>query len=219
MPDTLGAVTLTMTRLLLIRHATNDLMENGILAGRMPGVHLNAAGQVQAEALAGRLASVEIAAIYASPLERALETAEIVATPHNLPVAVCEGFNEVHCGHWTGRKIEQLRRRRLWRQIQIAPGPARFPGGESMLEVQERMVAELEHLRAAHPRQTVAIVSHADPIKAAVAFYIGQPLDLFQRLVIGPASLTALELDSAMPRLLCLNDTGHLPLSAEKGKP
>lgn len=199
-----------MTRFLLIRHATNDMMGSGILAGWTPGVHLNAQGRAEAEALARRLAQIEIAAIYASPLERALETAEIVAAPHNLPVTVCEGLGEVRCGRWTGQRIEQLRRRRLWRQLQVAPGTARFPGGETMLEVQTRMVTALEQLRAAHPRATVAVVSHADPIKAVVAFYIGLPLDLFQRLVIGPASLTVLELGGMLPRLACLNDVGHL---------
>jgi probable phosphoglycerate mutase len=207
-----------MTRLLLIRHATNDMMESGVLAGWTPGVHLNAQGRAEAEALARRLAQVEIAAIYASPLERALETAEIVATPHNLLVTVHERLGEVCCGRWTGQKIERLRRRRLWRQVQIAPSVSRLPGGESMAEVQMRMCAELECLCAAHPRQTVAVVSHADPIKAAVAFYVGLPLDLFQRLVVGPASLTVLELGGALPRLVCLNDTGHLP-PVEKGKP
>lgn len=206
-----------MTRLLLIRHATNDMMGSGILAGWMPGVHLNAQGRAEAEALARRLAQVEIAAIYASPLERALETAEIVAAPHTLPVTARERLGEVRCGRWTGQKIERLRRRRLWRQIQIAPSISRFPGGESMAEVQMRMCAELESLCAAHPHQTVAVVSHADPIKAVVAFYVGLPLDLFQRLMVGPASLTVLELDGVLPRLVCLNDTGHL--QAEKGKP
>jgi probable phosphoglycerate mutase len=207
-----------MTRLLLIRHATNDMMKDGVLAGWTPGVHLNERGRVEAEALAGRLAQAEIAALYTSPLERALETAEIVAASHNLPVAVREQLGEVRCGRWTGQKIERLRRRRLWRQVQITPSRMRFPGGESMLEVQVRMCAELERLCAAHPRQTVAVVSHADPIKAAVAFHIGLPLDLFQRLVVGPASLTVLELNGVLPRLVCLNDVGHLP-PVEKGKP
>jgi probable phosphoglycerate mutase len=194
------------------------MMESGILAGWTPGVHLNERGRVEAAALARRLAQVEIAAVYASPLERALETAEIVAAPRNLPVAVREELGEVRCGRWTGQKIERLRRRRLWRQVQIAPSTVRFPGGESMLEVQVRMAVELERLCAAHPRQTVAVVSHADPIKAAVAFYIGLPLDLFQRLVVGPASLTMLELSGMLPRLVCLNDASHLP-PVEKGKP
>lgn len=207
-----------MTRLLLIRHATNDMMESGVLAGWTPDVHLNAQGRLEAEALARRLAPIEIAAIYASPLERALETAEIIAVPHNLPVTVREGLGEVRWGRWTGQKIERLCHRRLWRQTQIAPSLLRPPGGESMFEVQMRMCAELERLRAAHQRQTIAIISHADPIKAAVAFYIGLPLDLSHRLVVGPASLTVLELGGMVPHLVCLNDTGHLS-PVEKGKP
>ena len=207
-----------MTRLLLIRHGTNDYQESDILAGWTPGVHLNREGRAQAESLAQRLSPVEVEAIYASPLERTLETAEIVAAPHGLPVAVREGLGEVRFGRWAGQSLERLRRRRLWRAMQIAPSTARFPGGESPREMQARVVAELEELRASHPRQTVVVVSHADTIKAAVAFYIGLPLDLFQRLVVSPASLTVLELGSPVPHLACLNDTGHLSPIVGGGK-
>jgi probable phosphomutase (TIGR03848 family) len=207
-----------MTRLLLIRHGTNDLGESGILAGRTPGVHLNQEGRAQAEALARRLASVEIEAVYASPLERTLETAEIVSAPHGLPVVVREGLSEVRFGRWTGQPLERLRRRRLWRGVQFTPSMVRFPGGESPREMQTRVVAELENLRARHRQQTVAIVSHADVIKAAVAYYIGLHLDLFQRLVIAPASLTVLELGGRVPQLMCLNDTSHLQLIERRGE-
>ncbi|MFQ6102282.1 MAG: MSMEG_4193 family putative phosphomutase [Anaerolineae bacterium] len=207
-----------MTRLYLIRHGTNDHREDGILAGWMPGVHLNQQGRAQVKALAQRLAPVEIETIYASPLERTLETAEIIAAPHGLPVVVCEGLGEVRFGRWTGQTLERLRRRRLWRAMQFAPSTVCFPGGESMREVQARVVTVLEGLRTKHPQQTVIVVSHADTIKTAVAFYIGLPLDLFQRLVIAPASLTVLELGGPVPRLVCLNDTGHLPPIVEGGK-
>jgi probable phosphomutase (TIGR03848 family) len=193
----------------LIRHGTNDLQEQGILAGWTPGIHLNQKGRTEAQALAQRLTPAEIEAVYSSPLERALETAEIIAGPHELQVVVREGLGEVRFGRWDGQPVERLRRRRLWRAGQIAPSTMRFPGGESPREMQARVVAELENLRARHPQQTIAVVSHADVIKAAVAFYIGLPLDLFQRLVVRPASLTVLELGGPVARLLCLNDIGH----------
>ncbi|MDY7078553.1 MAG: histidine phosphatase family protein [Chloroflexota bacterium] len=199
-----------MARLYLIRHGANDLQKDGVLAGWMPGVHLNQEGRVQAEALAQRLAKVEIEAIYASPLERTVETAKIIAAPHDLPVVVRQELGEVRFGRWTGEPLERLRRRRLWRAVQFAPSTTRFPGGEGPREMQARVVAELERLRDKHSQQTLAVVSHSDVIKAAVAFYIGLPLDLFQRLVISTASLTVLELSGPMSRLVCLNDTGHL---------
>ncbi len=200
-----------MTHLLLIRHGANDAQKEHILAGWTPGLHLNQTGQAQAQALAQRLSSVEIAAIYASPLERTQETAEIVATHHHhLPVITREGLGEVRYGRWTGQSLEQLRQRKLWRTVQITPSQAQFPGGERMYEMQTRIVSELEHLHAQHPKQTIAVISHADVIKAAVAHYVGLHLDLFQRLVISPASLTTVALGGSMPHLLCLNDTGHL---------
>lgn len=206
-----------MTRLLLIRHGTNDLQKSGILARRMLGIHLNQEGRAQGEASAQRLASVEIAAIYTSPLERTRERAKIIAAPHRLPVVVREGLSEIHFGRWTGQPLERLRRRRLWRAVQFAPSPSRFPGGEGPREMQARVVAELEDLRAQHSKQTIAVVSHADVIKVAVAHYAGLHLDLFQRLVVAPALLTVLELGNPVPPLVCLNDTGYLPLIMEGG--
>ena len=205
-----------MTRLLLIRHGANDAHKEGVLIGWTPGVHLNQEGRAQAEALARRLAPVEIAAMYASPLERTLETAEIVAAPHDLPVVVREDLGEVRLGRWTGQPLEKLRKRRLWRKVQFVPSAMRFPGGESFQEVQARIVAEVEHLCSEHPEQTIAVVSHADVLKAVVAYTIGLHLDLFQRLVIAPASLTVLDLGGLMPRLLCLNDISHLPAVPEE---
>lgn len=208
-----------MTRLLLIRHGANDAHKEGILTGWTPGVHLNQDGRAQAEALAQRLASVEIEAVYASPLERTLETAEIVAAPHGLPVVVREDLGEIRLGRWTGQPLEKLRKRRLWRKVQFVPSVMRFPGGESFLEVQSRAVAELERLCAKHPQQTIAVVSHSDVIKAVVAYTIGLHLDLFQRLVVATASLTVLDVGDLMPRLVCLNDVCHLPaVVEEKGK-
>jgi probable phosphoglycerate mutase len=198
------------TMLLLIRHALTDWVGKR-LAGRTPGLHLNKVGCAQAEALARWLAPVPLAAIWSSPLERAIETAQILAATQDMAVQVREELGEVDCGEWAGRELDELRKEELWPVIQIYPGGARFPGGESLREVRDRMVAALDGIRDTHPGHVVAVVSHADPIKLAVAHYAGLPLDLFQRLSIGPASVTALAFARFGPRLLCLNCTESLP--------
>lgn len=199
-----------MTQILLIRHATNDYIGTNRLAGWTPGVHLNAAGQKEAAELAQRLAPVPIAAIYSSPLERAVETAEAIAAPRNLTVECREALGETRYGEWTGQVLEELAKTEIWRIVQFYPSGARFPGGEALREMQARAVAEVEAIREAHPEETVAVVSHADVIKAVVAHYIGLHLDLFQRLVVAPASVTALQIGKMSARLVCLNETGSL---------
>jgi probable phosphomutase (TIGR03848 family) len=195
---------MTWTNLLLIRHGLNDWVGKR-LAGWIPGVHLNDQGHAQAAALARRLAEIPLAAIYSSPLERTMETAQPLAKAHGLPIQVREGLGEARCGDWTGRELKELKDEELWPVIQVYPGGARFPGGESLSEVQARMVVELDAIRDAHPGQTVAVVSHSDPIKLAVAHYAGLALDLFQRLTISPASVSAFAFTRFGPRLLCLN--------------
>jgi probable phosphoglycerate mutase len=199
-----------MTTFLLIRHGTNDLVDRAI-AGWMPGVHLNQEGQAQAERLAERLGETEIAAIYSSPLERAYETAEPIARRRGLPVQICPGFGEIQFGDWTGHSLEDLADVPGWRHFNSFRSGTRVPGGELMLEVQARTVAELDRLREQHPKETVVVVSHGDIIKAVVAHYAGIPLDLFQRIEISPASVSILTLDESGPRLLRINDTGRLP--------
>lgn len=202
-----------MTRLLLIRHAMNDLLKEERLGGRIPGVHLNKEGRAQALALAERLAQEDLRAVYSSPMERTQETAHLLAARHGLEVCIHPGLNEVDCGHWSGQPLARLRRRRLWRAIQIAPSRTPFPGGETAWDVQKRMVGALEEICSTYPQKTVAVVSHADPIKIAVSYYLGLPLDLYPRLAVAPASLTVLVLDRQMVRLVCLNDTSHIPRS------
>ena len=199
-----------MMGMLLIRHAVNDWVGER-LAGWTPGVHLNDKGRAQASALGPRLAGVPLAAIYCSPLERTRETAQPLAEAHGLTVQVCEGLGETRYGDWTGRNLKDLKEEELWPVIQVYPGGARFPDGESLREVQARMVVELDAIRDAHPGQAVAVISHSDPIKLAVAHYAGLPLDLFQRLTISPASITAFAFSRFGPRLLCLNHTETLP--------
>lgn len=198
-----------VTQLLLIRHGLTDWVGHR-LPGWTPGIHLSEEGRQQVEALAQRLASLPIEAIYASPLERAVETAEAIAAPHGLQVQFRENLGEVRIGEWTGRTIEELSKTEEWLTIRFYPSGLAIPGGETMYEMQARVVAELEAIRRAHPGATVAVVSHADVIKAAVAHYIGLHLDLFQRLVVYPASLTAFQFNQFGPRLVLFNDSGTI---------
>jgi probable phosphomutase (TIGR03848 family) len=195
---------------LLIRHAVTDWVGER-LAGWTPGIHLSEEGRAQAAALAQLLADVPLAAIYSSPLERTLETAQPLADARGLAVQVREGLGETRCGDWTGRTLKELQQDELWPVVQTYPGGFRFPGGESMREIQVRMVAELDAIREAHAGQIVAAVSHADPIRMAAAYYAGLPLDLFQRLAISPASVTAFAFSRFGPHLACLNYTTPLP--------
>ena len=209
-----------MTQLVLIRHATNDWVRQGLLAGWTPGVHLNEEGRAQAQALGQRLAGSQLDAVYSSPLERALETAEAVAAPHGLEVQIREGIGEVQYGEWNGRSLRELAKKPLWRSVQIYPSGTRFPSGETIGEMQARVVEALDEIQSAHPKGIVAAVAHADVIKAATAFFVGVPLDLFQRLVISPASVTIVSFGPFGPQLLRMNDVGKLELErAQPRKP
>jgi probable phosphomutase (TIGR03848 family) len=197
-----------MARLLLIRHAPTA--ETGRkLTGRLPGVELGEKGQQVAERLAQRLADLKLDAVYASPIERTWETAEIVARPHGLTPIREDGLLEIDFGNWSGRTFKQLTRLKLWRTVQMTPSRVTFPGGEAMADMQRRAVATCERLAASSPKGTIALVSHADVIKAIVSHYLGQPFDLFQRIVISPASVSVIELPpEGPPAVLAVNATG-----------
>jgi probable phosphomutase (TIGR03848 family) len=199
-----------MTALFLIRHAANDFTKEEKLAGWLPGVHLNDEGRQQAGQMAARMDKVKLDAIYSSPLERAVETAEYLAKPRELEIQPREGLGEIRIGQWEGRKIDDLNKSDEWRMFQFYPSGARPPGGESGRQVQTRAVDEVEAICAAHPEGVVAIVSHADTIKAIVAHYAGVHLDLFQRIVISPASVSVIWIGPHGPRLVRLNDAGPL---------
>jgi probable phosphomutase (TIGR03848 family) len=197
------------TRLLLVRHAVTA--ETGPkLTGRTPGVDLSDEGVRQAEAVAERLAPLPVAAVYASPIERTMQTAARIAARHRLDVRELAGVIEAEYGEWTGQRLADLAQTDEWKVVQATPSRARFPGGETIRAMQARMVAALEDVAAAHPHQTVVVVSHADPIKSAIAHFSGMHLDLFQRIHVAPASVTALELHTLGAVLLKLNDTGSL---------
>jgi probable phosphomutase (TIGR03848 family) len=199
-----------MTTFLLIRHAATDAVGRRI-AGWTPGVHLNADGRVQAARLADRLVHWPIAAIYSSPLERARETAAPLAEALGLTVQASDALGELHYGEWTDVDLTELAARPSWQRWNSFRSGTRVPGGELMLELQARMVGALASLCALHPDETVALISHAEAIRGALAHYLGIPLDMSLRLEVAPASVSVLALHDWGPRLLRVNDTGDAP--------
>jgi probable phosphoglycerate mutase len=175
------------------------------LTGWAPGVHLSEEGQEQAKAVADSLAKAQIKAIYSSPIDRTLETAQAIAAKHGLDVQVLDDVGEVQYGTWTNRSLKSLSRTKLWTKLQRFPSAARFPQGETLREVQSRALEELERIQARHPKQLVCVVSHADVIKLLVAHYLGVHIDLFQRIVIGPASVSAIAVGEEGPMVLSVN--------------
>lgn len=203
-----------LTYLLLIRHGENEYVAQGKLAGRTPGVHLNAQGRAQASALAERLRSVKLDALYSSPLERCMETAQAVAEARGESVIPCPGLLEVDYGAWQGGSLKELGASPVWQRMQFHPSRFRFPEGETLRTMQNRLVDAVEAIRIAHPRQVVAAFGHADPIKSVLAYYLGMPLDLFQRLRIDTASVSVLALQDAGCQILGMNQTAALPAMA-----
>lgn len=198
-----------MATVFLIRHATTAA--TGIRLGGRTQAPLDEGGREQARAAAQRLAGVPFKAVYASPLARTMETARAVAAPRGLEVVECPGVIEVEYGRWTDRSLAQLYRTKQWPVIQSQPSLVAFPDGETIREAQLRAVDAVEALVAAHKKHVIAVVTHADVIKAVVSFYLGQHLDLFQRIAISPASATVLQLSpGGRPALVRLNDDGPL---------
>ena len=179
------------TLVLLVRHAVTPTTGK-VLPGRARGLHLSDEGRRQATAAAKRLGVVpKIAAVYSSPLERARETALPIAQARGLGVRIERGLLECDFGAWTGGSLRRLGRKPEWSVVQRHPSGFRFPGGESFVEMQSRIADAVRRLVERHPGRTIVAVSHADPIKAVLAHVLGVPLDLFQRLVIAPASVSA----------------------------
>lgn len=199
-----------MPTILLIRHGENDYVKTGRLAGRLPGVHLNDKGRQQAlavaEALCKMLPPEQVKAIYSSPLERTMETAEPIAKAFDLKIIQREGLIETQYGDWQNKSVKGLSRLKIWKNVQSTPSLFTFPGGESFAETQNRICSEIYTLVRQYEQKDILLcVSHADPIKLAVAYFIGLPLDLFQRLHVAPASINTLYLGPGVSRLLALN--------------
>jgi probable phosphomutase (TIGR03848 family) len=202
------------TLVLFVRHGQTPTTGK-VLPGRAPGLHLADKGSQQAEAVAARIAALQngdrrVAAVYASPLERTRETAAPIARALHLRVRRSRGLLECEFGEWTGAELKKLSKLPEWRTVQRNPSGFRFPGGESFTEMQTRIGTAVETIRRDHPGQTVVAVSHADPIKAAVAQAMGMHLDLFQRIVISPCSVSAILYSADGPIVLAVNSTGDL---------
>ncbi|HZA00482.1 MAG TPA: MSMEG_4193 family putative phosphomutase [Acidimicrobiales bacterium] len=208
------------TVVLLVRHGTTETTGKE-LPGRASGLHLAESGREQAEAVAQRIAALietsadgrkaprgRIAAVYSSPLERTRETAAPIAKAAGCEVTIDDALVELDIGEWTGLALEAAYKRPEWATIQRYPSGFTFPGGESFVDMQARMVACLDRLRAAHAGETIVAVSHADPIRAVVAHAMGTHLDLFQRLAISPCSVTAIAYGDGGPLVLTVNATG-----------
>ena len=202
------------TLVLLVRHGHTPTTGK-VLPGRAPGLHLAPKGHDQAAAAATRIAALQtgerrVAAVYASPLERTRETAAPIAKSLGLRVRRAKGLLECDFGDWTGAQLKKLSKLPEWRTVQRNPSGFRFPNGESFTEMQTRIGGTLQAICQTHPGETVVAVSHADPIKAAVAQAMGTHLDLFQRIVISPCSVSAVLYTAEGPIVLAVNSTGDL---------
>ena len=203
-----------MTTFFLIRHAACSGLGQ-TLWGRTPNVCLNEEGKLQAQRLAQRFDGIKLEALYSSPLERALETAETLARSMNLEVRKSAGLNEIDYGDWTGKTFEMLSTDERWRRFNSHRSMATVPNGESFLEVQNRVVKELDVLSREHANARVAVVSHADVIRAAVAYFAATPIDLIERIVISPCSVSVVALNQESATLLTINNRLGLTTDAD----
>jgi probable phosphoglycerate mutase len=196
-----------MPLLLLIRHGENEYVKTGKLPGHLPGIHLNERGQKQAQALGEALTHVPLKAIYSSPLERAMETAEPIATSHKLQIIQETALKDADVGKWQGKSLKALRLTNVWKIVQQAPSRFQFPEGESFIDVQTRIAGALEAIVRKHnkPKDIIAVVFHADPIKLAISHFLGLPLDHFQRLSCDTGSVAALYVGEMGANLIKLN--------------
>jgi len=199
---------------LLVRHGLTA-MTGPVLAGHTPGVHLDERGRAQAEAMAARLVPVPLAAAVTSPLERCVETAQAVLAGRSLVSSIEPRLAEVRYGDWTGKSLKELAKQPLWRVVQAHPSAAVFPGaeGEALAGAQSRAVSAVREWDAriaasAGPDAVWLACSHGDIIKAVLADALGLHLDLFQRIVVDPCSVSVVRYTDTRPFVLRVNDTG-----------
>lgn len=196
------------TLILLVRHGQTSTTGK-VLPGRTAGLHLSEIGRAEAEEAALRLIEFKkVAAVYSSPLERARETAAPIAAALNTKVQIHKGLLECDFGDWTGTKLAALMKKPEWKTVQRSPSTFRFPNGESFTEMQNRFVTTIDSIRSRHRGKVVVCVSHADPIKSAIAHAIGTHLDLFQRIVISTCSVSAIAFTESWPVVLTVNSIG-----------
>ncbi len=204
-----------MTTFFFVRHALTSHTGKR-LSGWMEGIPLTDEGRDQAATVADRLAEVPFKAVYSSPIDRALETAKAIAARQDLEVRTLRKLGEVEYGSWTNRPLKVLARTKLWTKVQRWPSAVRFPEGESLREVQNRAVDEVDRLAAEHPKDAICCVSHGDVIKLVLAHYMGIHIDLFQRIVIARASISVLSVSDHGPAILSLNAS---PMTIPSGAP
>ena len=207
-----------MTTLFLIRHGLTG-MTGSRLYGRTAGIHLDERGRRQAAALVERFEGIRLTAVYSSPLERCVETVAPLAAAKRLEVRTANGLIEMDAGGWTGRTLRSLRRTKLWETVQRNPSMFRFPGGESFVEAEARVVGEVQRIVRRHPRGRVAIGTHGDLVRVLIAHFSGADLDRFQRVSADPASVSVVDFDGGVPRILLVNDTGGLRRFAARREP
>ncbi|TIP83886.1 MAG: histidine phosphatase family protein [Mesorhizobium sp.] len=194
------------TKFLLIRHAAHDNVGD-YLAGRMAGVCLGETGRAQALRLASHMAPEPLAAICCSPRERTMETAKPIAIACNPEkITICQELDEIDFGAWSGKTFEELNQDADWRVWNSQRQQARTPGGETMLDVQQRVISLMQKLRKHYQNQSVALISHADVIKAAVCKVLGLPLGDCFRFDIDPASITTVVSGDLGSKLIRLNE-------------
>lgn len=198
-----------MTTFLLIRHGHTDWVGNA-LAGHLPGIGLSNSGREQVQDLLKRLSRLQIDAVYSSPLQRTMETAEPLAMARGLEVQPRVRLIEIDFGEWTGKKLSELEDDPQWKQFNVLRSITQAPGGDLMLDVQRRMTEEIQAISAEHPDGTVALFSHQDTIKAALLHYLGMPVDHFLRIQIDPVSVSVLQVAAWGIRVLTLNSFGEV---------
>lgn len=200
------------TYILLIRHGENEWVSSGRLAGRTAGVHLNDKGRNQSAALVAFLQRQPIHAIYSSPLDRCIETAQPLADARNMHVHTEDDLIEVDYGEWMGRDLKDLAKQPEWSLVQHYPSTFHFPGGESLRAVQQRAISAMERIYAAHPNQVVAVFSHGDVIRTLLAHFTGTALDLFQRVQISTCSVSVVAQFGNHPVVLSVNVLPEMPV-------
>ena len=197
-----------MTTFYLVRHG--DTGVHNKITGRTPGVHLNDRGHEQARIMAERFSNIPIVALYSSPMDRTKDTAQHIVRRLNLPVEAVEAVSEVDFGDWTGMTFDDLDKDPRWHRFNSFRSGTRIPGGESMIEVQQRFVGWMDTVRRRHIAERIVVVSHGDPIKAAVTYYTGLHLDMFDRFDISLTSVSVITLDDDQARVLTINNVGDL---------
>ncbi|MCU7495060.1 MAG: histidine phosphatase family protein [Ignavibacteria bacterium] len=198
-----------MTTFYLMRHGNTTAGDT--IPGRLPGVHLSPSGHDQALRLTERLAEVPFEAIFSSPLERARETAAPLCERRNVSPVILESIIEIDFGDWTGKSFSELEPDERWKQFHSFRSGTRPPNGELMADVQKRMVDQIERLQHQYPNGILALFSHGDPIKVAIAHYAGIPLDFILRIKINTGSFSVISVDDWGPKIHCINQTGELP--------